>query len=200
MLPCNSIEAALRRPYTAPPSPSLLCTVQQQQHVSRWQAKKENSGNIKFYESFTQIATLLPINASPARSKVVATSAPSCHCLAVCTPLPPLTPSATVFCSVSFAIFILLQNVFVSTLLYLFCAHTKKVVCSPFNRPPPPPQPPFLHSLPLPCNGQPFSNAAQHSRCSIVRCGSVAFIEYSLLFVFSTVVFVCVCVRLLVSV
>lgn len=157
MLPCNSIEAALRRPYTAPPLPLLpspLCTVQQQQHVSRWQAKKENSGNIKFYESFTQIATLLPINASPARSKVVATSAPSCHCLAV-PPFPSLSPSATVFCSVSFAIFILLQNVFVSTLLYLFCAHTKKVVCSPFNRPPPPPQPSFPHSLPCLATGNP---------------------------------------------
>lgn len=75
--------------------------------------------------------------------------------LLCCPPFPSLSPSATVFCSVSFAIFILLQNVFVSTLLYLFCAHTKKVVCSPFNRPPPPPQPSFLHSLPCLATGNP---------------------------------------------
>lgn len=59
----------------APPFPPL------QQHVSQ----KENSGNIKFYESFTQIATLLPINAStgPGAAPVKGRAASAC--------LPPTT-------------------------------------------------------------------------------------------------------------
>lgn len=165
MLPCNSIEAALRRPLTQlhPSSPSLpLCTVQQQQHVSRWLAKKENSGNIKFYESFTQIATLLPINASPARSKVVATSAPSPTAL----PLPSLcsTPFCNCFLFRFVCNFYIVAKCFrFNALIFILRTH-KKVVCSPFNRPPPTSLS-LLHSPPLPCNRQPFSNAAQHSRC-----------------------------------
>lgn len=117
--------------------------MQQQQHVSRWLAKKENSGNIKFYESFTQIATLLPINASPARSKVVATSAPSCHCLAVRPSL--LSPLLQLF-FVPFRLqFLYCCKMFSFQRSYIYFAHTqKKLFVALLTDHPHLPSPPFF--------------------------------------------------------
>lgn len=156
-----------------------------------WQ--KENSGNIKFYESFTQIATLLPINASPARSKVVATSAPSSHCLACPLLLPSPTPCNCFLFRFVCNFYIVAKCFRFNALIFILRTH-KKVVCSPFNRPPPYSLPPTSFSYPpLPACCNP-SQMLPSTAVAIVRCGSVAFIEYSLLFVFSTAVCVCVCV------
>lgn len=148
----------------SPPHPSLT-TLCNSNNMCRAGWQKENSGNIKFYESFTQIATLLPINASPARSKVVATSAPSSHCLACPLLLPSPTPCNCFLFRFVCNFYIVAKCFRFNALIFILRTH-KKVVCSPFNRPPPYSLPPYLFFIPsLACLLQPFSNAAKHSRC-----------------------------------
>lgn len=146
----------------APPIPPL------QQHVSQ----KENSGNIKFYESFTQIATLLPINAStgPGAASVKGRAASACLPPTTLTPLLPapalLLPSlfaapATLFfvSVVPFRLqFLYCCKMFSFQRSYIYFANThthKKVVCSPFNSAAPS-SPPLQ---PLACLLQAFSTA-----------------------------------------
>lgn len=156
MLPCNSIEAALRRPLLISP-PSLYCAT-----ATTCVALAGEKREQRQYKILRVVYTNSNTVANKRQPGPVKGRGNECTLF----PLPhlsPLSPSATVFCSVSFAIFILLQNVFVSTLLYLFCAHTKKLFVALLTDHPHPN--PFFIPPPLPCNRQPFSNAAQHSRC-----------------------------------
>lgn len=138
MLACNSIGLALRGPSPLLPSKQQ----QQQQHVSQ----KENSGNIKFYESFTQIATLLPINASTGpgpgqRSHSECLPATHLHTYhpVACSPRFLLPLQLCFFFVVPFRLqFLYCCKMFSFQRSYIYFANThthKKVVCSPFNNP-----------------------------------------------------------------
>lgn len=171
MLPCNSIEAALRLPYTGlPPLPSLPSPpipdypLQQQQHVSRWLAKREQ----RQYKILRVVYTNSNTVANKRQPGPVKGRGNECTLF----PLPCLPPLAALphplqLFFVPFRLqFLYCCKMFSFQRSYIYFAHTQKVVCSPFNRPPPYSLPPYLFFIPsLACLLQPFSNAAKHSRC-----------------------------------
>lgn len=69
--------------------------------------------------------------------------------------------------------------------------HTKKLFVALLTTQPP--LQPLFSPLPACCKPSQLPCPALPPAAAIVRCGSVAFIEYSLLFVFSLYVCVCVC-------
>lgn len=125
MLACNSIGLALRGPFY--PSFATTCvTKREQRQYKILRVVYTNSNTVANKRQHRPRRGPGQRSSSECLPPTHHTYHPAaCPCSTA--PLAVCCPCNSVFffcCSVSFAIFILLQNVFVSTLLYLFCEHT----------------------------------------------------------------------------